>query len=28
VTGYLIPDQSGVAQIDDTPPPSTSGELR
>ncbi len=28
VTGYLIPDQSGVAQVDDTPPPSTSGELR
>ena len=29
VTGYLVPDQSGVAQVDDTPPPSsTSGELR
>jgi zinc protease len=29
VTGYLVPDQSAVAQVDDTPPPSsTSGELR
>ncbi|MET0407850.1 MAG: insulinase family protein, partial [Hyphomicrobium sp.] len=28
VTGYLIPDQSGVAQVDDLPPPSVSGVLR
>jgi zinc protease len=28
VTGYLVPDQSGVAQADDLPPPSPSGVLR
>ncbi|MBS0269968.1 MAG: insulinase family protein [Proteobacteria bacterium] len=28
VTGYLIPDQSGVAQAEDLPAPSPSGELR
>ncbi|HVX36117.1 MAG TPA: pitrilysin family protein [Hyphomicrobium sp.] len=28
VTGYLTPDQSGVAQADDVPPPSANGELR
>jgi zinc protease len=29
VTGYLVPDQSGVAQVDDDlPPPSANGELR
>ncbi|MGO4685261.1 M16 family metallopeptidase [Hyphomicrobium sp. 2TAF46] len=28
VTGYLIPDQSGVAQAQDLPAPSPSGELR
>lgn len=28
VTGYLIPDQSGVAQAADLPAPSPSGELR
>ena len=28
VTGYLIPDQSGVAQAQDAPPPSANSELR
>ena len=28
VTGYLTPDQSGVAQAEDVPPPSPNGELR
>jgi zinc protease len=28
VTGYLVPDQSGVAQAEDLPAPSPSGELR
>jgi zinc protease len=28
VTGYLTPDQSGIAQADDVPPPSANGELR
>jgi zinc protease len=28
VTGYLTPDQSGVAQADDVPAPSANGELR
>ncbi|WP_291157932.1 pitrilysin family protein [Hyphomicrobium sp.] len=28
VTGYLVPDQSGVAQVEDLSAPSPSGELR
>ncbi|CAA2142374.1 putative zinc protease [Hyphomicrobium sp. ghe19] len=28
VTGYLVPDQSGVAQVEDLPAASPSGELR
>ena len=28
VTGYLIPDQTGVAQAEDNPPPSSNSELR
>jgi zinc protease len=28
VTGYLIPDQTGVAQVEDLPPPSSNSELR
>jgi len=28
VTGYLIPDQTGVAQNEDTPPPMSNSELR
>ncbi|WP_371199032.1 M16 family metallopeptidase [Hyphomicrobium sp. 99] len=28
VTGYLVPDQSGVAQAEDLPAPSPTGELR
>jgi zinc protease len=28
VTGYLVPDQSGVAQAEDLPPPTPSGVLR
>ena len=28
VTGYLIPDETGVARADDLPPPSANSELR
>ena len=28
VTGYLVPDESGVAQAEDLAPPSAAAELR